>query len=163
MTDQKPPDLPPIGMMADLPDDVRVRLAAEGEFVTRSRGAYLTLQGRPHHAMSFILSGKVAVSAHANEQTVNLAVLSRGDVVGEMSIVDPRLASASVRVVSDEPAELWVIDGEAFNKVVEADPAAGFVIMKALGKVLCDRLRKDSERMLRRAAEMRDRYLDMDY
>lgn len=162
-TTQDHTDLPAIGMMAELPADVRQRLAAAGDFVERQRGAYLTIQGHPHHAMSFLLSGKVGVSAHANGQTVNLAVLSRGDVVGEMSVVDTRLASASVRVVSDEPTRLWIIDGDSFNRFVEDDPAAGFLIMKVLGKVLCDRIRKDSERMLRHTSELRERYLEMDY
>lgn len=154
--------LPAIGLMAALPEALRERLAASGEFVERQPGAYLAIQGQPHSAMSFILKGKVAVSTHAHSDMVQLGVLSRGDVVGEMSLIDPHVASANARVVGDTPASLWIISGESYQQFVDSNLADGFTLMHAMAKVLCRRVRKDSELMLRRSAELRERYLDMD-
>ena len=61
------------------------------------------------------------------------------------------------------PARLWIIEREAFDRFVADDPIAGVVLFKALGKVLCKRVRSDSELMLRKAEEMRSHLLDMDY
>ncbi len=71
-------------------------------------------------------------------------------------------ASATARVVAG-PARLWVIDGPAFDAFVDGHPAAGFVLMRELGKVLCRRVRHDADQMLSRAAELRAHFLDMDY
>lgn len=158
-----PYGLPAVGLMAELPEALRERLAASGEFVERQPGAYLAIQGQPHSAMSFILEGKVALSAHAHGDMVQLGVLSCGDVVGEMSLIDPHVASANARVVGDTPASLWIITSESYQKFLDSNLADGFTLMHAMAKVLCRRVRKDSELMLRRSAELRERYLDMDY
>ena len=49
------------------------------------------------------------------------------------------------------------------REFVEADKAAGLAIIRTLARELCQRLRHDSETMLRRADEMRSKFLDMDY
>ena len=154
--------LPPIGFLADLDSGALARLACAGLFVTRPRGALLAVQGRPHHAMALVLSGQVSVSVHAHGDRVELATLKRGDVVGEMSIIDPRVASATARV-TDESAHLWIIERDAFDEFIQHEPHNGLTLLKALGKVLCKRVRCDSELMLRKAEEMRSHFLDMDY
>ncbi len=155
-------NLPPIGFVLDLGSDARNRLAEAGEFVTRSRGDLLSVQGRQHHAMSLILSGRVAISVHAHGDRVDLAMLGAGDVVGEMSVIDPQVASSTARVV-EGPARLWIIEREAFDRFVTEDKASGLILLRNLGKVLCRRVRADSDLMLRKAEEMRTHFLDMDY
>lgn len=154
--------LPPIGFLADLGEEARTRLARAGMFVTRPAGSYLAVQGRPHHAMALLLSGRVSVNVYAHGDRVQLAVLARGDVVGEMSVIDPRVASATARVVG-ESSRLWIIERSAFDQFIADDPAAGLVLLKSLGKVLCRRVRTDSELMLRKAEQMRAHCLDNDY
>lgn len=154
--------IPDTGVMADLDEEIRGRLAAAGRFVTMAEAEYLTVQGKAHHMLAVIISGKLAVSVHAHGDTVQLATLAAGQTVGEMSVIDPRPASATVRVVDGE-ARLWTIDGPDFDAFTASDAAAGYAVMKVLGKQLCFRLRRDSETMLRRADEMRSSYLDNDY
>lgn len=156
------PNLPPIGFLTDLEDEARARLAAVGQYITRPIDARLSVQGRPHHAMALILSGQVSINVHAHGDRIELAVLGRGEVVGEMSVIDPRVSSSTARVVAG-PANLWIIERCAFDQFIEDDPASGLILLKALGKVLCRRVRKDSELMLRKAEEMRAHFLDIDY
>ena len=79
-----------------------------------------------------------------------------------MSLIDPLVASSTARV-TEGSARLWTIEHEAFDLFVEADPKAGRELFKALGKVLCRRVRMDSELMLRKAEELRSHFLDIDY
>ena len=154
--------LPPIGFLADLEDEARTRLSTAGHFITRPIDALLSVQGRPHHALGLILSGQVSINVHAHGDRIELAVLGRGDVVGEMCVIDPRVASSTARVVAG-PAKLWIIERPAFDQFIEDDASSGLILLKALGKVLCKRVRKDSELMLRKAEEMRAHFLDIDY
>ena len=154
--------LPAVGFAAVLDAEARARLTQFGTFAERPVGAYLAVQGRPHDAMSLLLSGRVSVSVQANDDPIELGLLKSGDVVGEMSVIDPLVASATARVV-DGPARLWMITREAFDQFVIENPQSGYLLMKALGQVLCRRVRMDSELMLRKAGELRTRFLDMDY
>lgn len=155
-------NLPPIGFLTDLDDEARARLATAGHFITRPIDALLSVQGRPHHALGLILSGEVSINVHAHGDRIELAVLGRGDVVGEMCVIDPRVASSTARVVAG-PANLWIIERPAFDQFIEDDPSSGLILLKALGKVLCRRVRKDSDFMLRKAEEMRAHFLEIDY
>jgi len=154
--------LPPIGPVAALNDRQREALARVGRFEELPVGDYIAVQGQPHRSMSLLLSGRVAVSVDAHGDHVDLAMLEAGDVVGEMSMIDPQRASATARVAAG-PARIWVIDGSAFDWFVAMEPTAGFVLMRELGKVLCRRVRHASDQMLSRAAELRAHFLDMDY
>lgn len=109
-----------------------------------------------------VLSGKLRVTFHGHGDTVVLAELGPGDTVGEMSLIDPRPASANVRV-EEGGAELWEIADADFERFVESDCAAGYAVMKMLARELCRRLRKDAEHMLHREDEIRTRFRDMDY
>ncbi len=155
-------NLPAVGVMADLSDGVRGRLASLGRFEVRPEGDYLTVQGEACHMLVVVISGTLSVTVHAHGNSVHRADLGAGQTIGEMSVIDPMPASATVRV-SDGDARLWVIDGKVFDEFTAADPSAGFEIMKALAKQLCFRLRRDSDTMLRQADTMRSRYLDNDY
>jgi len=156
------PNLPPIGFLTDLEDEARARLAEVGHFITRPLDALLSVQGRPHHAMALILSGRISINVHAHGDRIELATLGRGEVVGEMCVIDPRVASSTARVISAS-ANLWIIERSAFDQFIEDDPDSGLVLLRSLGKVLCRRVRTDSELMLRKADQMRAHFLDIDY
>ena len=160
--DQEEWHLPPIGFLTDLEDEPRERLASAGQFITRPLDTVLSIQGRQHHAMALILAGRVSINVHAHGDRIQLAMLERGDVVGEMSVIDPRVASSTARVVSG-PAHLWIIERTAFDQFIADDTESGLILLKSLGKVLCKRVRTDSELMLRKAEEMRAHFLDIDY
>ena len=141
--------LPPNGVLADLDETIRRRLTAAGNFVTLPEGKYLAIQGEMPKTLSFIMSGSVSVKSHAHGDTVELAKLGPGESIGEMATIDPRPASANVR--TNEETRLWQISPQAFDAFLESDTSAGYKVMRALAKVLCGRIRRDTERSLREA------------
>ena len=151
-----------VGFFCKLDDSLSENLFKVGNLVIKKKGDYLSVQGQPHSNMSLIISGEVSVKISANGENIKVAKLGTGDVVGEMSIIDPKKASATARVISQD-AELWQITGSEFNNFVNNDQVAGFNIMKELAKGLCKRLRTYNERMLHSMYDDRNRYLEQDY
>ena len=127
------------GFLAELNEDLCDKLVQVGSFTSKKKGEYLAVQGQPHSRMSLIISGHVSVKISANGESLKVAKLKSGDVVGEMSIIDPKKASATARIISSD-AELWQINGEDFNNFLLADREGGFEIMRELAKMLCKRL-----------------------
>lgn len=155
-------DGPTVGIFSELDESVQARLSAAGRFESVGEGSYLIVQGREQRTLILIVSGRLRVTCAAHGDTVTLAELDAGEIVGEMSVIDPKPASASVKVI-DGPAALWLIDGDDFDRFVEEDVAAGYAVMKSLAKKLCYRLRYDAEHMLQREDTLRAHFLDMDY
>jgi CRP-like cAMP-binding protein len=153
--------LPAIGVLSELDEQIRRRLTAAGEFVTLPEGKYLAIQGNHLETLSFILSGSVSVKSHAHGDTVELAKLGAGASVGEMGIIDPRPASANVR--TSEETRVWQIAYADFDAFLESDYETGYVIIKALAKELCGRIRRDTERSLREADQRHSDSFRADY
>jgi CRP-like cAMP-binding protein len=150
-----------VGFLANLESAVRERLVNIGNFETKERGDYLSVQGHPHSKMSLIISGQVSVKIRANGESLTVMNLGPSDVVGEMSIIDPKKASATARVVSNN-AQLWQISADEFTKFLLSDQHAGFKIMKELAKILCNRIRLYNEQMLRHIYDVKSLYLEQD-
>lgn len=151
-----------VGFFINLDDSLSENLFRSGNLVIKRKGDYLSVQGQPHYNMSLIIQGQVSVKISANGESLKVAKLGPGDVVGEMSIIDPKKASATARVISQD-AELWQITGSEFNNFVNNDQVAGFNIIKELAKGLCKRLRTYNERMLHSMYDERNHYLEQDY
>ena len=150
------------GFFGKLDDSFSENLFKVGNLVIKKKGDYLSVQGQPHSNMSLIISGEVSVKISANGENIKIAKLGTGDVVGEMSIIDPKKASATARIVSEE-AQLWEISADDFNEFLLADLNEGFEILKELAKMLCKRLRTYNERMLHSMYDERNHYLEQDY
>ena len=151
-----------VGFFRNLDDSLSENLFRSGNLVIKRKGDYLSVQGQPHSNMSLIIQGQVSVKISANGESLKVAKLGPGDVVGEMSIIDPKKASATACVISQD-AKLWQITGAEFNNFLNNDQVAGFSIMKELAKGLCKRLRTYNERMLHSMFDDRSHYLEQDY
>ncbi|MGK0186565.1 MAG: CRP/FNR family cyclic AMP-dependent transcriptional regulator [Verrucomicrobiales bacterium] len=154
--------LPESGVLAGFDSQERQLLADAGEIRTLSSKSYFSSQGKPLDEMAIILEGTFAVSCQARGEIVELATLSAGEVIGEMSVIDPQNASAYVRVISDD-ARLWVLSASQFNALVDRELVLGFRFLKAVSTRLCKRIRRNSESMLRLSEQNRTQFLDMDY
>ena len=96
------PDLPALGIFAELDPELRSRLAAAGSFEVLKPGAYIAVQGEPHNHLTFVLSGLLDVYVRNQADTIKVASIGPGETAGEMNLIDPRNASADV-VVGHEP------------------------------------------------------------
>ncbi len=136
-------------------------LAAAGQFVELPRGAAFANQGECQDYLAILLDGQLAVSCYANGVIIEHGKLGPGDLVGEMNIIDPIKASATVKAVAK--TSLWQLPRDAFEGFLERHPKDGLVLFRVLATHLCHRLRKGSEAQLRQSENERSRFLDMDY
>lgn len=92
-------------------------------------------------SMMMITSGEVRISQISDQQTEEaLIVLKKGDVFGEMALLDdmPRSATA----IANTNVIIFEIQRERFLNFIENNKEAGVKILMKLAKILSSRLRE---------------------
>ncbi len=135
-----------MGLVAGLSPDERKALAYFGEVLTHRKGDALVEQGLPQSYLHLVLDGELRVSVASDEAILPLAYIQPGECVGEMSLLEPVDASASV--VANAISKTWAISREQFDSFTEQHPAASNKFLKAIAIQLAHRLRKGSQRLL---------------
>ena len=94
-------------------------------------GTVLFEEGQPGDYMYVVQSGEVEIRRIVGETERVLAILSPGEFLGEMAILNgrPRSATAVVRTA----ARLLVIEGKTFEAMLRARPEIAMRIIKSLG------------------------------
>ncbi len=97
--------------------------------------------------IGFVLSGKLEVKKQTEFKGNQLiiALLSKGAMVGELSMFDQHKRSATVEAV--EETTLMILRNEAMESLIKQHPYTGIKILKALIRILALRLRKATERL----------------
>ncbi len=136
---------PKDSFIADLPDTERAVVLAVGEYHRFEDERILLVQGEVGDYVYVVISGlvKVIVEAESGAQTT-LAIRSRGDLVGEFSLLDRKPRTATARAVG--PVTALKIGGTGFMEATGRSPAA----QAALTTYLLSKMRSATER---RAAE----------
>jgi len=155
-------ELPALGIFAELDSDLRARLASAGRFEVLKPGSYIAVQGEPHNHLTFVLSGHLDVYVRNQADTIKVATIGPGETAGEMNLIDPKKASADV-VVGQEAVRAFIITDDDFDGLVREDCGSGYIVLKALSKELCRRLRHNSQALLRQADRVRTHFRDEDY
>jgi len=123
-----------LGMLSDSDIDW---LIAAGSRERVPRGTVLIHEGRSFDSIYFVLDGTLGVSAAALGGK-EIAQLKSGEIVGEMSFVDSRPPSATVKALEDSVV-LSVPRTQMETKLQQVEFAARFY--RALSVFLADRLR----------------------
>jgi CRP-like cAMP-binding protein len=110
-------------------------MIAQGKKLDVAGGTSLIRQGQVIDSVFIILNGLFAVSTADKD----IAFLRCGDVVGEMSFLDSRPPSASVRGI--EKSCVLAIAKERLSDHLESDLGFAVRFYRALGVFLSDRLR----------------------
>jgi CRP-like cAMP-binding protein len=105
-------------------------------------GTVLVPLGARIDFLYFVLDGRLAVFTKARD-TIN--TLESGEIIGEMSLVDPAPTAVSVEVVADATL-LRIADGILREKL-SSDPAFAARFYRALCVFMADRLRQTTQRM----------------
>ena len=105
--------------------------------------------GDPGDKMYIVISGKVKVivkTKDSAEETV-IAELAGGDYFGEMALLtgDPRSAS----VITTEPSEMFILNKDDFDLIVERFPS----ITLSMGKIMSQRLRETLQKAAKKSPE----------
>jgi CRP-like cAMP-binding protein len=117
-------------------------LSRAGERVHLDAGATLVPLGARIETIWFVLDGALSVHTAAGR---SLAIMGSGEIVGEMSLVDPAPTAVSVKVASD--CTLLRISHATVRAKLAEDPAFAGRFYRALCVFLASRLRSTTRRM----------------
>lgn len=156
MSDNSAPQLPTLGFAADLTESARSALGSFGEFVTVNEGEHLIEEGQPQDSLFLVISGNFHVSTQATGREVLLGQLKAGNMMGEVNIFDPGLASANVTAHSLSQA--WKIDRSSLEQFLEDNPNAAARVLVGIATQLSKRLRKTNEKVAMAREAMMDSF-----
>lgn len=90
--------------------------------------------------MYIVAAGSVEVFIGSREKGRSLVVLGRGQVIGEMALIDQGDRSASVKSTG-EGATLYAIERNRFYELCERNNRIGFIVMRNLAIDITFKLR----------------------
>lgn len=95
-------------------------------------GQIIFLEHEPGAELYIIQEGKVKITKLVSNNEVLLAVLKKGDIFGEMSLLDNKPRSASA--IAFGPAKLMVVSKANFEPTVQAHPEIATKIIELLSE-----------------------------
>ncbi len=108
------------------------------QFIKEYRPAQIIFEeGGIGDKMYIVQDGTVAIEKQRGDTAVHLATLSKGEVFGEMALVEEQTRSATV-VAGKKSATLVEVDSSLFVYLVSQQPVFALVVLKSMSK----RLRK---------------------
>ncbi|MBY0413785.1 MAG: cyclic nucleotide-binding domain-containing protein [Bdellovibrionales bacterium] len=111
------------------------------EIIKLTPGEYLLREGEESFEMYYVQSGTLGVLKRKGDQEQSIGTIVAGEVVGEMSFLDKKPRSASVRAMSE--SILIVIPHEKLDATLDSLPKW----FTALQSTLLERLRKANSRI----------------
>jgi CRP/FNR family transcriptional regulator len=105
-------------------------------------GAVLISEGDTGLGLFVVVSGRVEVTKGEGPAKVRFAVMERGDLLGEMALIDDQPRSASA--VALEPSRCLLITRNSFLNLAEKDPEIAWCLLPTLA----DRIRDLQQKLL---------------
>lgn len=129
------------------PEDVKA-LEALGERRTIPNGRAVVEEGKEVDTVFMILRGEGRLVRHYldNMAAEFTGPLGPGDLIGEISFVDP--TGASAQVVADGELEVFVLTREAIESYMKADLTFAGRFYRSVLLPLCQRLRRTNRRVM---------------
>ena len=127
--------------------NVQTKQASNGNGIIRRAavsGDVLFHEGDDGEEAYLIMDGEIEVFRQSGNEEVVLATLTRGDILGEMSLIDNQPRMASARVVGD--TKLTVITRDDLNQLL-AKLSKSDKVLRRLMDVFVERLRGQSQLM----------------
>jgi CRP-like cAMP-binding protein len=121
-------------------------LAKHISFKTISRDHVLFSESEKGNYLYFITSGALDVIAkNENNEPIIIATLQKGELIGEMSIIEDLPRSATVKAKTD--CEMYILSKSAFDLVVLKHPHIGVKLLKGVSYTLSQHLRTTSKKL----------------
>lgn len=136
-----------IPLFAELSEADLTWLAARAEPVIVGSGETLIEEGQAGDAAYIVLEGEFDVIKQSGHQSIVIAVRNKGEVFGEMALIDQTPRSATVRAKRE--SRLLKIGGDAFQELLAHSPSASLSIMRTVSRRLRqnDALVRQNEKM----------------
>ena len=135
-------------LFTGLPDDKIPQLVSAGQIRSFNNGEVIIAEGDPSGELYLIQEGMVEVlipgvavpDSPGTPEMTAVVRLGRGQIFGEMALVDRGARSATVRCVQDDTS-IFVIGRDAFDQLCESDYHIGYVVIRNLARDLSFKLR----------------------
>jgi CRP-like cAMP-binding protein len=145
MSSLSSPKLPAQGILEPLGDEDRDILSGYGEFLPVQPGQHLIEEGQQQNSLFFVVSGKFHATAMRGGHKVLLGSIQKDKTIGEINLLDPNVASASVTAV--EFSQVWRIDGATLESYINEYPRAAAWLLIGVGRTISHRLRAVNEKI----------------
>jgi len=139
------PQLPAQGILEPLGDEDRDILSGYGEFLPVQPGQHLIEEGMQQSSLFFVVSGKFHATAMRGGHKVLLGPVQKGETLGEINLLDPNVASATVTAV--EFSQVWRIDGSSLEGYINEYPRSAAWLLIGVGRTIAHRLRAVNEKI----------------
>ncbi len=104
-------------------------------YVNFKEGDIIFNEGDKGQHLYLILNGEIDIYKYMEGRNIVIATIKKGDVFGEMAILDDEIRTASAQVIS-ESAQLMQVTKEHFIDQIKKNPTFIFNILKNLSKRL---------------------------
>ncbi|HIJ42809.1 MAG TPA: cyclic nucleotide-binding domain-containing protein [Rhodospirillaceae bacterium] len=107
-------------------------------------GNVIFQEGDPGDEAFFITSGEVEISLKSGDRDIIIATVGRGDIIGEMALIDDQPRMATAKALTD--TTLSIIPQEAFKKRLGRLAEEDRIIHRLL-EIFVDRLRNQARNL----------------
>ena len=139
------PELPAIGIVAEMEAEDRALLGNYGEFLPVQEGQTLIEAGNPQEHLYLVISGLLHVTIIIDGRPKLIARVEAGETLGEVNVFDPARASATV--VAHDFTQVWRANRADIDLFVKAYPEAGNILLSGIITVMSRRLRNMNDKL----------------
>jgi len=102
----------------------------------------------PGHDLYVIISGRVSVQMESitPHGVVSLTTIKPGEILGEFALIDSEPRSATA--LCTEETEVLIISGDRLRDLFERQNHIGFIVMRNLARIVCERIRRTNRILL---------------
>jgi CRP-like cAMP-binding protein len=133
------PPLPGVGILAGLSERSLATLAVYGKYERYDPGVRVIQEGQRQDRFYVVVSGKLAISASTGGQEVRLSTAEPGECLGEVSVLEPGPASASVDTL--EESVMWNMNLDNLRQYLAEHAGGGGALLLGMAQCLSERLR----------------------
>ena len=140
------PELPAVGIVAELEPQERALLGDYGEFLPAQPGQKLIKEGDNQEHLYLVISGLLHVTIIVDGRTKLVARIEAGETLGEVNVFDPGKASATV--TAQDFTQIWRANRSDVDLFIKAYPQAGSILLTGIIGVMCRRIRNMNDKLV---------------
>lgn len=93
---------------------------------------------------AIVIDGEIQVKKQTEkEKPITIATLTNGATLGEMSLIDHDVRSASA--VAAKPSTVFILSRQSFDSLVDQSPRCGVKLIRKIATILCTTIRRTSD------------------
>ena len=121
-------------------------LAKHMSYAHLRTGEYLFVEGDKGNFMGFVVNGVLEVLKRSdNGENIVIARLTKGNSIGEMSLIDKSTRSATV--IAKQPTTVVTLTDKGFDLLAEKSPALGIKLIQKTARLLSLNMRRTSSKL----------------